>query len=181
MKIRQGFVSNSSSSSFYIKDTKGTIPFDEIAKYYEFNPEIPEEYRVWMQILVWMALKSNQKMTSLSEEEKEDVDRYDSYEEDNSTAESDLNSFLSDENIEWFQSNPYYHKEGDYWEKAKKLAHNPDGVLHFSVEDNGEPVYFPGAGFGGDEVKLPWDVAYEIRRIAEDLFLNPEKASGISE
>ena len=85
MKIRQGFVSNSSSSSFYIKDTKGTIPFDEIAKYYEFNPEIPEEYRVWMQILVWMALKSNQKMTSLSEEEKEDVDRYDSYEEDNST------------------------------------------------------------------------------------------------
>lgn len=179
MKIRQGFVSNSSSSSFYIKDTKGTIPFDEIAKYYEFNPEVPEEYRVWMQVLIWMALKSNQKMTSLSEEDKEDVDNYDFYEKEN--AENDLNSFLSDENIEWFQSNPYYHREDGYWEKAKKLAHNPDGVLRFSVESNGEPIYFQGMGFGGDEIKLPWEVAYELRSLAERFFLNPEKAIGMTE
>ena len=33
----------------------------------------------------------------------------------------------------------------------------------------------------GEEVRLPWEVQYQIRQLADEFFLNPEKALGMSE
>ena len=47
--------------------------------------------------------------------------------------------------------------------------------------DNGEPVYFPYTEELDGEVRLPWEVQYQIRQLADEFFLNPEKALGMSE
>ena len=61
------------------------------------------------------------------------------------------------------------------------MADNPEGIVSFTVEDNGEPIYFPYTEELGEEVRLPWEVQYQIRQLADEFFLNPEKALGMSE
>ena len=64
MKIRNGFVSNSSSSSFYIKQADRHLTLEEIPGYYNINPELSEEERVWLTLLIWKILYDQEKYDS---------------------------------------------------------------------------------------------------------------------
>ena len=55
--IRNGFVSNSSSSSFVIK-YMDDMKFEDIPNRYNFNERVPAEVRAWVQIIIWELYKS---------------------------------------------------------------------------------------------------------------------------
>lgn len=171
MKIRSGFVSNSSSSSFYVARTEKPIPFEEISKYYELNPELPEDDRVWMSICIW---------ASLRDAEREESNRREEGEKDYTYNDScGLENYLSEDNIRWMESNKDYFKvpEG-HWDKVKKLKDNPYGVVSFSI-DSVEGLEMPVSEL--DEIKFPFDFNYDIRYHADEVFMNNEKGLGIVE
>lgn len=59
--IRQGFVSNSSSSSFVIK-YMDDMKFEDIPNRYNFNEKIPAEVKAWVQIIIWELYKAKEEI-----------------------------------------------------------------------------------------------------------------------
>ena len=103
MKIRNGFVSNSSSSSFYIKQADRHLALEEIPGYYKLNPELPEETRVWLTLLVWKILYDQEKYDSNTARDWD-------YPHDSRSVEG-LEYYLSDDYINWAQGNEYLRKD----------------------------------------------------------------------
>lgn len=161
MKIRQGFVSNSSSSSFYLRRPDRSLKFSEIPEYYSFNPDVPENARAWMQILVWEALKPERYQEEYSE-----------YSGDCSPKEA-LEEYTTDSHISWMQSSDSLRKPESYWQGVKELRDNPDGLIGFGVDGYDNEVF--------DGVKIPYSAAANIREYDEDVFRNPRYAVGLSE
>ena len=171
MKIRNGFVSNSSSSSFYIKTPEKHLRLEEIADYYKINPDLPEDERTWLTMCIWQILRNQEKYEERKKTDPEDVDEY-----EKSYSGSDfLSSYLADDNIEWMQGNDYYKKDPEYWEKAKKLRDSSVPILSFELASD------DGGDFNDYDVKIPWEVSYDIRSDADNAFLDPSVATGISE
>ena len=163
MKIRQGFVSNASSSSFYIQQPKEHIPFRQLAEYYGVNPDIPEEQQVWITLCIWQTLHNQDLYEKSPDNEDFDNRRPDA-----------LTDYLSDSNIEWMQGN-CFRKDPKYWESAKKILEEPDRILEFSLDS------VEGYNDGGSELRIPYDVCYDLRNSAEEIFTNPAVALGIRE
>ena len=171
MKARYGFISNSSSSSFYIKTPEKHLRLEEIADYYKINPDLPEDERTWLTMCIWQILRNQEKYEERKKTDPEDVDEY-----EKSYSGSDfLSSYLADDNIEWMQGNDYYKKDPEYWEKAKKLRDSSVPVLSFELASD------DGGDFNDYDVKIPWEVRYDIRFHADNAFLDPSVAIGISE
>lgn len=171
MKIRSGFVSNSSSCSFYIQQPKEHLPFESISEYFGINPDLSEEERVWLTLCIWQVLKEQESFEkSVRENDSEESDYL-----DHRRSES-VEYYLSDSNIEWMQSVDYYRRDSEYWEEAKKILEDPQRVLFFDLDDNGSEDFFENSDF-----KVPWSVAYDLRRDADKAFTKPSKAIGISE
>lgn len=171
MKVRAGFVSNSSSSSFYVARTEKPLPFEDISKYYELSPSLSEEERVWMSLCIWVSLRSVEKEEAYRKSEGEEDYRYDD--------SFRLDDYLSEDNIKWVESNRDYFKiPDDYWEKLKKLRGNPSGVVEFSI-DSVEGLESPISS--SEEIKLPFDFCYDIRNKSSSIFMNPEKGVCFSE
>lgn len=167
MKIRSGFVSNSSSSSFYIQKPDRHLTLEEISSYYNISPDLSEDERAWLSMCIWQILKSQEKCGAESD---------DCWEE--ATDHSDpggLDYYLSEDHIEWMQGSDYYRKPPEYWEQAKKLKEDPSRLLSFSIDTNGGDS-FEDLGF-----KIPFSVAYDLRRDADNAFSDVSKALGISE
>lgn len=171
MKARYGFISNSSSSSFYIKTPEKHLRLEEIADYYKINPDLPEDERAWLTVCIWQILRNQEKYEERKKTDPEDVDEY-----EKSYSGSDfLSSYLADDNIEWMQGNDYYKKDPEYWEKAKKLRDSSVPILSFELASD------DGGDFNDYDVKIPWEVRYDIRSYADNAFLDPSVAIGISE
>ena len=167
MKIRSGFVSNSSSSSFYIQKPDRHLTLEEISSYYNISPDLSEDERAWLSMCIWQILKSQEKCGTESDDWWEEA-----------TDHSDpggLDYYLSEDHIEWMQGSDYYRKPPEYWEQAKKLKEDPSRLLSFSVDTNGGDS-FEDLGF-----KIPFSVAYDLRRDADNAFSDVSKALGISE
>lgn len=171
MKIRSGFVSNSSSSSFYLARTEKPISFEDISKYYEINTELPEEERVWLSICIWTSLREVEKYENYKKSEGEEDYRYND--------SSKLEDYLSENNIRWMEGNKDYFKipEG-HWDKVRKLKDNPYGVISFSI-DSVEGLELPISQ--SDDIRLPFDFTYDIRYHANEVFMNNEKGLSIGE
>lgn len=165
MKIRNGFVSNSSSSSFYIQKPDRHLSLEEIASYYNINPKLSEDERNWLTVCIWQVLRS---------QEKYEAGTDDWWGSDHSNPEG-LDYYLSDDNIAWMQGNDYFKKSPEYWEQAKKLKEDPSRLLYFGVDTNGNDS-FEDLGF-----KIPYSVAYDLRSNAEEAFSDNSRALGISE
>ena len=73
------------------------------------------------------------------------------------------------------QGSDYYRKPPEYWEQAKKLKEDPSRLLSFSIDTDGGDS-FEDLGF-----KIPFSVAYDLRRDADNAFSDVSKALGISE
>ena len=168
MKIRNGFVSNSSSSSFYIKQADRHLALEEISSYYNINPELPEEDRVWLTLLIWKILNDQEKHDKHIES-----DWGDSY-DFKSTGELDY--YLSDDYINWVQSNDCLRKNPEYWENAKKLLDDPDKILRFELSTDTYDSELDNIG-----IRIPFDAIYDLRQHAEEAFLDTSKALGVSE
>lgn len=168
MKIRNGFVSNSSSSSFYIKQADRHLTLEEIPGYYKINPELPEETRVWLTLLIWKILYDQEKYDS---NEARDWD----YPHDSRYTEG-LEYYLSDDYINWAQGNEYLKKDPEYWENAKKLLDDPEKILHLDLSTSSCDNELDEMG-----IRIPFDVLYSLRDYAEEAFLDPSVALGIRE
>lgn len=168
MKIRNGFVSNSSSSSFYIQKPDKHLTLEEIPSYYNISPDLSEDERAWLSICIWRVLRS--------QERYEYGDESDGWGEsaDHSSPEG-LDYYLSEDNIEWMQRSDYYRKPPEYWEQAKKLKGDPSRLLSFSIDSSGYD------GLGDLDFKMPYSVAYDLRRDADNAFSDVSRALGISE
>ena len=166
MKIRNGFVSNSSSSSFYIQKPDRHLTLEEISSYYNISPDLSEDERAWLSICIWQVLRSQEKYGTESDGWEEAVDRSDP---------EGLDYYLSEDHIEWMQGSDYYRKSPEYWEQAKKLKEDPSRLLSFSLDTDGGDS-FEDLGF-----KVPFTVAYDLRRDADNAFSDVSKALGISE
>lgn len=168
MKIRNGFVSNSSSSSFYIQKPDRHLTLEEISSYYNINPDLSEDERAWLSICIWRVLRSQERYEYGDESDgwMESVDR--------SNPEG-LDYYLSEDNIEWMQRSDYYRRPPEYWEQAKKLKGDPSRLLSFSIDSSGYD------GLGDLDFKMPYSVAYDLRRDANNAFSDVSRALGISE
>ena len=168
MKIRNGFVSNSSSSSFYIQKPDKHLTLEEIPSYYNINPDLSEDERAWLSICIWRVLRSQERYEYGDESDgwMESVDR--------SNPEG-LDYYLSEDNIEWMQRSDYYRRPPEYWEQAKKLKGDPSRLLSFSIDSSGYD------GLGDLDFKMPYSVAYDLRRDANNAFSDVSRALGISE
>lgn len=168
MKIRNGFVSNSSSSSFYIKRADRHLTLEEISGYYNINPELSEEERVWLTLLIWKILYDQEKYDSNTARDWD-------YPHDSRYA-GGLEYYLSDDHINWVQGNDCIRKDPEYWENAKKLLEDPEKVLHFDLSTDTYDNELDEMG-----IRIPYDVIYDLRQHAEEAFLDTSKALGISE
>ena len=168
MKIRNGFVSNSSSSSFYIKRADRHLTLEEIPIYYNINPELSEEERVWLTLLIWKILYDQEKYDSNTARDWD-------YPHDSRYA-GGLEYYLSDDHINWVQGNDCIRKDPEYWENAKKLLDDPKKVLHFDLSTDTYDNELDEMG-----IRIPYDVIYDLRQHAEEAFLDTSKALGISE
>ena len=168
MKIRNGFVSNSSSSSFYIQQADRHLTLEEIPGYYKINPELPEETRVWLTLLVWKILYDQEKYDSNTARDWD-------YPHDSRSVEG-LEYYLSDDYINWAQGNEYLKKDPEYWENAKKLLDDPQKILHLDLSTSSCDNELDEMG-----IRIPFDVLYDLRDYAEEAFLDPSKALGIRE
>ena len=168
MKIRNGFVSNSSSSSFYIKQADRHLTLEEIPGYYKINPELPEETRVWLTLLVWKILYDQEKYDSNTARDWD-------YPHDSRYA-GGLEYYLSDDYINWAQGNEYLKKDPEYWENAKKLLDDPEKILHLDLSTSSCDNELDEMG-----IRIPFDVLYNLRDYAEGAFLDPSIALGIRE
>ncbi len=166
MKIRNGFVSNSSSSSFYIQKPDRHLTLEEISSYYNISSDLSEDERAWLSMCIWQVLRSQERY------EKESGDWGESA--DHSSPEG-LDYYLSEDHIEWMQESDYYRKPPEYWEQAKKLKEDPSRLLSFSI-DSGGTDSFEDLGF-----KIPFTVAYDLRGDADNAFSDVSRALGISE
>ena len=166
MKIRNGFVSNSSSSSFYIQKPDKHLTLEEISSYYNISPDLSEDERAWLSICIWQELRSQEKYETESGDWGESADH---------SSPEGLDYYLSEDHIEWMQGSDYYRKSPEYWEQAKKLKEDPSRLLSFSIDSSGTDS-FEDLGF-----KIPFSVAYDLRRDADDAFSDVSKALGISE
>ena len=168
MKIRNGFVSNSSSSSFYIKRADRHLSLEEISSYYNINPELPEEARVWLTLLIWKILYDQEKYDNNTARDWD-------YSHDSRYA-GGLEYYLSDDHINWVQGNDCIRKDPEYWENAKKLLDDPEKILHFELDTSTCDNPLDDMG-----IRIPYDVTYDLRDYAEEAFLDTSKALGISE
>ena len=168
MKIRNGFVSNSSSSSFYIKQADRHLTLEEISDYYKINPELPEEERVWLTLLIWKILYDQEKYDSNEVRDWEYPYNFKSTE--------GLYSYLSDDNINWMQGNDHFRKDPEYWTNAKKLLDDPEKIIHFNMDTDTCYNEFEDMG-----IRIPYSVIYDLRDHAEEAFLDTSKALGIRE
>lgn len=168
MKIRNGFVSNSSSSSFYIKRADRHLTLEEISSYYNINPELPEEARVWLTLLIWKILYDQEKYDSNTARDWD-------YSHDSRYA-GGLEYYLSDDHINWVQGNDCIRKDPEYWENAKKLLDDPGKILHFELDTSTCDNPLDDMG-----IRIPYDVTYDLRDYAEEAFLDTSKALGVSE
>ena len=168
MKIRNGFVSNSSSTSFYIKQADKHLSLEEISSYYNINPELPEEARVWLTLLIWKILYDQEKYDSNTARDWD-------YSHDSRYA-GGLEYYLSDDRINWVQGNDCIRKDPKYWENAKKLLGDPKKILHFELDTSTCDNPLDDMG-----IRIPYDVTYDLRDYAEEAFLDTSKALGISE
>ena len=168
MKIRNGFVSNSSSSSFYIKQADRHLSLEEISSYYNINPELPEEARVWLTLLIWKILYDQEKYDNNTARDWD-------YSHDSRCA-GGLEYYLSDDHINWVQGNDCIRKDPKYWENAKKLLDDPEKILHFELDTSTCDNPLDDMG-----IRIPYDVTYDLRDYAEEAFLDTSKALGISE
>ena len=166
MKIRNGFVSNSSSSSFYIQKPDRHLTLEEISSYYSISPDLSEDERAWLSICIWQVLRSQEKYETESGDWGESADH---------SSPEGLDYYLSEDHIEWMQESDYYRKPPEYWEQAKKLKEDPSRLLSFSIDSSGYDS-FEDLGF-----KIPFSVAYDLRRDADNAFSDVSKALGISE
>ena len=166
MKIRNGFVSNSSSSSFYIQKPDKHLTLEEISSYYNVSPDLSEDERAWLSICIWQVLRSQEKYETESDDWGESADH---------SSPEGLDYYLSEDHIEWMQGSDYYRKSPEYWEQAKKLKEDPSRLLSFSIDSSGTDS-FEDLGF-----KIPFTVAYDLRGDADDAFSDVSKALGISE
>ena len=168
MKIRNGFVSNSSSSSFYIQQADRHLTLEEIPGYYKLNPELPEETRVWLTLLIWKILYDQEKYDS-------NMARDWDYPHDSRYA-GGLEYYLSDDYINWVQGNEHLKKDPEYWENAKKLLDDPKKILHLDLSTSSCDNELDEMG-----IRIPFDVLYDLRDYAEEAFLDPSIALGIRE
>lgn len=171
MKIRNGFVSNSSSSSFYIKQADKHLSLEEISEYYKINPELPEEERAWLTFLIWKILSDQEKYDADTTRDK-DIWRSPR----NSRTSNELDYYLSGDHINWAQSNSRTRKDPEYWENAKRLLDDPKKILHFDLSTDTYDNDLDDMG-----IRMPFDAIYGLRQHAEEAFLDTSKALGISE
>lgn len=157
MKIRNGFVSNSSSSSFYLRKPNRPLKFAEIPEYYSFNPDVSENARAWMQILIWEALKPEK-----TQEEDSDY-----------SPKEALVDYTTDSHISWVQGSDSLRKPDSYWQGVKELRDNPDGLIHFDLDGYDNEVF--------DGVKVPYSAASDIRDCGEDIFQDSGYALGLGD
>ena len=167
MKIRNGFVSNSSSSSFYIQKPDKHLTLEEIPSYYNISPDLSEDERAWLSICIWQILRSQERYETESDDWWEEAT-------DHIDPEG-LDYYLSEDHIEWMQGSDYYRKPPEYWEQARKLKEDPSRLLSFSIDSSGCDS-FEDLGF-----KIPYSVAYDLRRDADNAFSDVSRALGISE
>ena len=166
MKIRNGFVSNSSSSSFYIQKPDRHLTLEEISSYYNISSDLSEDERSWLSICIWQVLRSQEKYETESGDWGESADH---------SSPEGLDYYLSEDHIEWMQGSDYYRKSPENREQAKKLKEDPSRLLSFSIDSSGYDS-FEDLGF-----KIPFSVAYDLRRDADNAFSDVSKALGISE
>lgn len=154
--IRQGFVSNSSSSSFIIQVSKEKLKFDQILDYYKVNKELSPKLRAWLNIIIDYIL----------EQPLETDDDYVS----EIREEYEIPYLLSDHYKEYFKDS-FPHEDltekelEDIRFKALESFKNNDWIS-FDIESYGD-FY---------DLKIPYSISSEIGYNCSNIFTDPSVA-----
>ena len=157
--VRQGFVSNSSSSSFIIQVPKEKLEFDQILDYYKVNKELSPKLRAWLNIIIDNILEKRA---------EEDSD----YDESNIHKVYVVPYILGDFYREYFKD-AFPHKELTEEEleviRLKALNSFEDSSwVEYYLRDYGSSDY--------DDLSIPWDISREIGRNCSNIFTDPSVA-----
>ena len=178
--IRQGFVSNSSSSSFVIK-YMDDMKFEDIPNRYSFNEKVPAEVRNWLQAIIWELYKSKaqiDKKGSIKGYDKESFDK-ESYlyprvrELGMEFLSSDfLKNLLSEETEAYYRELLYDIRSEEWYKKAREVMRtSKDAWWIIEIGNYGSDVV--------GSIIIPDDISNSLEHYCEDIFNDP--STGIAE
>ena len=175
--VRQGFVSNSSSSSFVIK-YMDDMKFEDIPNRYNFNERVPAEVRAWVQIIIWELYKS--KVQIDEEGSIDDIYDKESYlypciKEfgEGFTISGFLKDLLSEEIEARYRECFFDVRSEEWYEKAREVIRtNKDAWWIIEL----------GSCCSNEigSLKLPWDIVDSLEGYCEDIFDEPSTGLAIN-
>lgn len=168
--IRNGFVSNSSSSSFVLK-YMDDMKFEDIPNRYNFNERIPAEVKAWVQIIIWELYKAKAQI-----DEEGNIDGIYGKESwlypyvkefgEGYTISGFLKELLSESNEARCREFLYNVRSEEWYKKAREVMRTSKDAWWIIAIGN-------CCSNEINSLKLPWDIVDSLEFYGEEIFDEP--------
>lgn len=172
MKIRNGFVSNSSSSSFIIDIPNEDLTLDKVSDFYKFKDGLDETTKGLMTYTIWRIVNEVKRRDAFQLDNKDEYYDYD-FVDLGDGIETDAE--ISDDFVkscEWCAENDYFLKEGysdKYTESVIKMKNNGLRKARIEVDNSSWDSGLVRILSGKDQSRLDEKSEYIFDKNADEI------------
>ena len=154
MRVRCGFVSNSSSSSFVLAVPKQKLSIGEVIDWYGITDKYGQEAQSYLAIKIW---------DFLHRKKYSDASEY-------------FASELDEDNIRWRRETGYGDHDDSYYDAIRRNMTEYSDHMIIEVSNSGDTY-----DYDYDAIKLPWDAESMLDDLSTVLLTKPEVGFGINQ